>query len=332
MLARFAILLACFFLTLQFNTARAHDRLEINAQIIQNLDLKDAGRTNFGDLKFVGGLVLRSKNKNFGGLSALNVSKTNQVTAITDTGFWVIGKIDRNKLGRPTGLSDASISPLLNADGKQFQNKWMADAEGMAIGKSEIFISLEQDSRIISYQRNSSQNIQSSQLVPHTEFTKSLKSNFALEAIAAAPPEAGLTFDLVAVSEFSPNEDGHARAFFRQSETWNEFQIPLFDSFLITDAAFMMNGDLLLLERRFSLATGARARVRQISSTMISAGNLATGKVILELNDGQWIDNMEGMSVFRTTNNKLKLALISDNNLFPLQRTLYLEFEWLERN
>lgn len=332
MRTRFAVLLACFSLTLHSNAVRADNSLEIRSQAIHSLDLRKAGRTNFGDLKFVGGLVLRSSDRNFGGMSALNVGEADRITAITDAGFWVIGRIDRDNSGRPTGVSNASISPLLNTNGRQFENKWLADAEGMAVARDQIFVSMEQDSRIISYPRKSPQGAQSSQSVPDTEFTKELRSNFALEAIASAPIEADLPFDLVAVSEFSPNKAGNARAFFSQSGKWNEFQIPLLDSYLITDAAFMMNGDLLVLERRFSLATGARARVRQIPSTMISLGNLATGRVIMELDGDQMIDNMEGITVFRTADNKMRLALISDNNLFPLQRTLYLEFEWLKKD
>lgn len=326
---RCAALLACIFL---FFATTTHARAETNvkSRIISNLDLRDTKRIDFGKFRFLGGLVLRSSDSNFGGLSAIHISEDSVVTAIADTGFWIIGKIKRDKFGRPSQFAETLIAPLLNSDGLPFSNKWLADAEGMAVGNNTVFVSMEQESRILSFPSVRDLHKQSSQVLSGTDFVKNLKSNFALEAIAAVPKSAGLPFDLVAISEFSPNEDGHARAFFRQSEIWNEFAIPLLDRYLITDAAFMPSGDLLILERRFSLATGARARVRKIASGAIASGKVANGEVVLDLDQNQVLDNMEGMSVFKTSDGKQRLALISDNNLFPLQRTLYLEFELLE--
>ena len=330
MFARFALLLAYLIVNVQLSSAHAETKITVQSQIISNLDLDDETKTDFGAFRFVGGLVLRSSDINFGGISALHVSKNGKVTAISDTGLWISGKVDRDELGRPSSFSNAILTPMLNSNGEQFENKWLADAEGLAVGKDKVYVSMEQNSRILWFPLTQDIFSRPSRLLAGTEFTKSLRSNFALEAIATPPPQTKARFDLVAISEFSPNENGNARAFFRQSGEWKEFEIPLLDRYLITDAAFTPSGNLLILERRFSLATGARARIRQIPGNTIAASSIVNGNVVLDLNQNQMIDNMEGISVFQTPDGKTKLALISDNNLFPLQRTLYLEFEWLD--
>ena len=330
MRSRCAALLAFFIATLPVSSANSETSINVQSQVISNLDLRDKNHTRFGEFNFVGGLVLRSNNPDFGGISALHVTPDNKITAISDSGFWFTAQLNRGENGHPLAFSQTIIAPILNSNGEQFENKWLADAEGMAVGKDKIYISMEQNSRILWFPTSGDTLKQPSQLLSGAGFTETLRTNFALEAIATPSHDSNLPYDLVAISEFSPNENGHARAFFRQSGVWKEFQIPLVDRYLITDAAFTPSGELLILERRFSLATGARARVRQLNPNDISEGALVDGKVVLDLNTDQQIDNMEGISVFKSPAGKTKLALISDNNQFPLQRTLYLEFEWSE--
>jgi len=331
MKARAAFLLTCLAFFSQNLVVHAETKISVTAQKISSLDLKELTRTHFGAFKFIGGLVLKSDHPEFGGLSALHVENQTKFLSISDTGLWVTGDLRRDENKKPTGLENAILAPLLNELGQPFQDKWMADSEGLAVSENEVLITFEQASRIASFPKNAAQFKQRSKLIEGTEFSRSLRYNFGLEAIAYAPKGANLPFDIVTISEFSPNENGNARAFLRRSDGWHEFEVPLIDNYLITDAAFLPSGDLLVLERRFSLATGARARVRKILKSEISANKIASGKVILDLNQDQIIDNMEGISIFQMPDKSLRMALISDNNLFPLQRTLYLEFEMIEQ-
>jgi hypothetical protein len=50
----------------------------------------------------------------------------------------------------------------------------------------------------------------------------------------------------------------------------------------------------------------------------------------LEADMGYQLDNMEGLSVHRDGNGEIVLTLISDDNFFPLQRTLLLQFTLIE--
>jgi len=98
------------------------------------------------------------------------------------------------------------------------------------------------------------------------------------------------------------------------------------DPFDATDGAFLANGDLLLLERRFSFIGGLGMRIRLIKSADMRPGALVDGEVLLEADMGHAIDNMEGIDVVQGAEGKPHLVLVSDDNGSILQRNVMLEF------
>jgi hypothetical protein len=97
----------------------------------------------------------------------------------------------------------------------------------------------------------------------------------------------------------------------------------------VTDGDFLPNGDLLLLERRFSIAEGIGMRIRRIDASRLGAGNLVDGPVVLEADFGDQIDNMEGLDVSEDEDGKVFVTLVSDDNHSILQRNLVLEFRYV---
>ena len=96
--------------------------------------------------------------------------------------------------------------------------------------------------------------------------------------------------------------------------------------FDITDGAFLPDGDLLLLERSFSMSTGVKMRLRRIYGESVAKGTVADGPVLLEADMGYQIDNMEAMDVWIREDGATMVSLMSDDNHSILQRNLYLEF------
>ena len=94
-------------------------------------------------------------------------------------------------------------------------------------------------------------------------------------------------------------------------------------------AAALPGGDLLILERRFSLLRSA-TRIRRIAAGDIKPNALADPAVIFYADFGQHIDNFEGIGVHRTASGETVLTLISDDNFSPLQRTLLMQFTLLD--
>ena len=90
--------------------------------------------------------------------------------------------------------------------------------------------------------------------------------------------------------------------------------------------ALLPNGDLLLLERRFSMLAGVGMQMRLIEKDDIVPGALVDGPVLIHVGQRYSIDNMEGLAVREDSNGDLLIYAISDNNFNMLQRTLLLMF------
>jgi hypothetical protein len=71
-------------------------------------------------------------------------------------------------------------------------------------------------------------------------------------------------------------------------------------------------------------------RMRRIPLGEIKPGAVVDGPVLFEVDLGYEIDNMEGLSVHRSTGGEVVLTLISDDNFSALQRTLLLQFTLAE--
>ena len=80
----------------------------------------------------------------------------------------------------------------------------------------------------------------------------------------------------------------------------------------------------------FAWNIGLAIRLRRIPLAQIRPGALVDGAILLEADLGYEIDNMEGLSIHRSTSGETVLTLISDDNFSVLQRTLLLQFTLAE--
>ncbi|MFA7429849.1 MAG: esterase-like activity of phytase family protein, partial [Rhodospirillaceae bacterium] len=91
-----------------------------------------------------------------------------------------------------------------------------------------------------------------------------------------------------------------------------------------TGAAVAANGDLLVLERYFSIPFGFSSRVRRIKATDIAAGATLDGPVVLSLSQPPINDNFEGIAAEALPDGTTRVLLMTDDNYSGLQRTLLL--------
>jgi len=98
------------------------------------------------------------------------------------------------------------------------------------------------------------------------------------------------------------------------------------NNFDVSDAVLLPSGDLLLLERKFSLVEGVGIRIRRIPVASIVPNAVIDGPAIFEVDLGYEIDNMEGIDVHVTGDGETVLTMVSDDNFSMIQRTLLLQF------
>lgn len=280
-----------------------------------------------GKLTFLSGLEIESDNENFGGLSGLRFSPDgSRLFAVSDYGYWFSGEIRRDDKNNITKLKAGDLSCLCRANGQPYGTKHWGDAEGMEIIGNKAFVVFERLNRINHYDLRDD-----FLLGPPAQATASFKPfniayNEGLEAMAIAPPSSPLAGKFIAVAEESLDLKGDNRAFIADKNTVKEFSIKRSDDYSVTDATFLPDGDLLILERRFGLPIGIGMRIRRLDGNELKPGALVKGTTIMEAGLSSRIDNMEGITSWQTATGETRIAIISDDNYSRLQRTLLLEF------
>lgn len=288
-------------------------------------------KQNFGALKFLGGLALSSEEE-FGAFSGLVVSKDGaSLLAVSDTGQWFHADIERdgNKL---SGLSNSLVSPIHGQDGSILNKgrKWNADAEGLTWFEGNALISFERQQGKLRIANLGKEGFSApARILPESKMLNSIRGNRGIEAISVAPEGSALAGSLVAIGERVLNGGNHT-GWVLKGNKFTRFFIRRRDDFDITAADFLPNGDLIILERRFSLTLGSAVRLRRISATDLKpdrlAGKLLDGIDLMTADLTHQIDNMEGMAVRTDANGMPIILLISDDNKNFFQRTLLLEF------
>jgi len=305
------------------------ETVEIRSLQIPNFRV-GSDQTRFGDFEFIGGLELSSPGSQLGAMSAIRLSEDrNHFLGVMDTGNWYAGRFERDPNGVLTGVTDFSVSPILDAGGLASGQKWKFDAEGLALRGEEALVSFERQSRVDVYPAKAPGNSRPTGSLPVLIPLNELRNNRGLEAVMVAPAASPLAGEVVVVSEKSLNDSGDIYAAVLTGPMKGVFFVKRHAPFDVTDGDFLPNGDLLLLERRFSIAQGVGMRIRRIDGSRIGPGNLVDGPVLLEADFGEQIDNMEGLDVSTDEQGQVFVTLVSDDNYSILQRNLVLEFRIL---
>ncbi|MDQ0456555.1 esterase-like activity of phytase family protein [Rhizobium paknamense] len=284
----------------------------------------------FGKLEFLGGLVMTSPNSRFGGWSSIRFRDDGRhFIGVLDTGHWLSGEIERDAAGRLSGLTGLSIAAMRDRAGKTNAAKAEMDAESLAIRGDKIYVGFERRHRIDQYPLEGFETARPERSLPLPFPRSVLASNQSLETLTASPPAGPLGGGLVTVTERSLDENGQLWAGIVDGPKTGSFKVAHPDDFDVTDGAWLPNGDLLLLERRFHLLTGLAIRIVRLRGKDIAAGAEVKGETLMQADAGFEIDNMEGLDVIDKGQGDLRLILVSDDNNSPLQRSLMLEFRLL---
>ncbi|MBZ0162804.1 MAG: esterase-like activity of phytase family protein [Notoacmeibacter sp.] len=285
----------------------------------------------FGPLEFVGGLEMVGDTRHFGAISAFRFRDAgNAFVAVTDTGFWLTGRIGRDGEDRPAGVGDVRMDEMRGADGKTLENKYHADAEGLAVRGDLATVSFERNHRISEFRLGTEGAGRPLRDLDFLVPARELRSNRGFETVAFAPADSPLQGARVVVSEKSLDKNGNIFGAVLEGPKKGIFAVRKSGEFDITDGAFLPGGDLVILERSFSMAVGVGVQLRRIDGATIGKGALLDGKILFTANMAYQIDNMEGMDIWIAPDGTVRLSLVSDDNHSILQRSLYLEFKLAE--
>lgn len=278
----------------------------------------------FGPLTYLGGLALDSPDRNFEALSGLTIIG-NQIIMVTDEGYWVTAKIESDEAGVPAGLSNARIGALLDIDGTPMLTKRLADAEAVTLVGEDVWVTSERNQPIRAYALEDGSFSGPARLPFGDVAPLSGSRNQGLEAMVHITTGL-LAGETLIFLEEPPRRAADPTAMRLMPDgSRQHFAIRRQDDFAITGAAMMPDGDVMLIERRFSWNDGIFMRLRHLPASDIATGAVE-GRIVLDADGGTLIDNMEGIAVTDHANGPI-ITLISDDNSNFFQRTVLLRFQ-----
>jgi hypothetical protein len=312
----------------------APESIEIWAQPIAHFERGKPEVKRFGRLEFRGGLVLTSSSPSFGGWSGLVMSPDgSKLLSITDVGGWLTADV-AYEAGRPVGLRNARLGPLLGTHGRPLKDKREKDAEGVtlldgSLTNGTLLVSFERLHRIGRFPvRDGVVQAPTGYLPLHPD-ARRMSANQGIEAVTVL--QGGrLKGSVVAFAERLTRGSGYHTGWVWVHGAPKPIHLQDIGGFNITDAASLPNGDLIVLERYFRWTEGVKMRIRQLEANEIVPGARLAGHTLIEADSGFEIDNMEGLAVHKGANGETVLSLISDDNFnHALQRTVFLQFTLL---
>jgi hypothetical protein len=303
--------------------------VSILASPIRSFDNRDRTLTRFGQLEFRGGLELASKSPLFGGLSSIHLdAQGSRLIGVTDRGAWLSARI-AYRAGRPAGIVDAEMAPILGPDGRLLAERGWYDAEALAERDGTFYVGIERVEQIVRFDLARDGATARGEPITVPPDFKSFIRNKGLECLAVSPRGAPHAGALIAITEGSLDAAGNIRAFVLEEGRIARFVVRRSGEFDVTDCAILPPADLLLLERRFSLITNLGMRIRRIPLAAIEAGAVVDGRVLIVAELAHQIDNMEGIAVHRNARGDTIITVVSDDNFSVIQRTLLLQFALL---
>jgi len=330
LLAALLIVAGSFAIAEALRTGKAPVRIAIEATPIASFDNRDPSKTRFGVLEFRGGLVLTSKYEPFGGISGLHVEPDGaRFIAVTDRGSWLRGRIVYQD-GKPAGITEAEMAPMLGADGKPLAARGWFDVESLTERDGMFYAGIERVEQIVRFDYRRHGLLARGEPIAVPPDFKSLARNKSLECMTSPPMGSPLAGNLIVVTEQSLDGAGNHRSFLIKHDQGGDeverFSVKRSDDFDITDCTILAPGDLLLLERRYSPTRGVAMRIRRIPLGLIKPGATVDGQALIEADLGHQIDNMEGIAVHRNAQGEIIITLVSDDNFSVIQRNLLLQF------
>ncbi len=267
------------------------------------------------DARLLSSYAWSNADDNFGGFSSLHLYEDGKTFLMTtDQGLFYSGVIKRRGF-KIIGVGQQKLTQIKDTKGRPVNGKKLSDSEGIAIrSNGRIYVSFERYHRVWTYRDTTSE---AAWLPRHPDFKK-LQNNSSLEALAidakgrlyALPERSGALSKPFPVYRYNGKE-------------WDKsLSIPRRGEFLVVGADFGPDGKFYLLERHFKKPIGVYSRVRRFSLT--SSGFTEEETIITSsLNQH---DNLEGISVWRDDQDKIRITLVSDDNFNFIQRTELVEY------
>ena len=262
----------------------------------------------------VGNYEINSNMPKLGGLSSIKVYRPGKnFVTISDKGHYFEGRFLRDSNGAIKEIDIFNNGSLLNSRGKNLSGRNIDSESLTTIDDQGFYISFESNHRIMFHETLS----KAGSFLPKNEDFKRFRSNKGLEAIAANSKG-----EIFAIPEEPPGSEIDFPVYKLTNGKWSVFaHFPTSGTFLVTDAVFLPDDDLLILERDYDWEVGFKLQLRILN---ISDDTISGQTKLMSLNSG--LHNHEGLSIWQDNSENFFITSISDNNFLPFVNSEIKEF------
>lgn len=271
-------------------------------------------------IEYLAGFDL-SGTPGMGGISGAYVRPDGgRLTAVTDDGRLLSGPLDHHASGTLDRWRPETQRYLPGLAG---EGKVDTDAEALVRqSDGSWLVALERRHRILRYSGGGEGPDGIPEPLSIPDSMRALPANKGIEALTVRPD--GI---LVAFAEAKEDDSGEHRLYLRDTDgDWTEKRYRTDPFYSPSDAAALPDGDILVLDRGYSLLAGVRARLVLIKSEDLLSKQPVEGILLGELEPPVGIDNFEALAVRRLPQGTIVAYVISDDNFSPLQRTLLVQY------
>ncbi|EEX09192.1 conserved hypothetical protein [Ruegeria lacuscaerulensis ITI-1157] len=249
----------------------------------------------------------------FGGFSAIHVSDGGRrAWVLSDRAMLVTARIERDG-DQISEVRALKHGPLLSSRGRVLRGA-AGDSEGLARAPDgSFYISFEGVHRVAHYAVPDAP----ARVLPRPRPFDGLDGNGSFEGLAI-----DVQGRLYTLPEKSRTASGDIPVYRWNGRAWSTpFVLPQRGRFLPVAADFGPDGRFYVLERAVALI-GFRSRLRR---WQIEGDTPTAEETLFETGTGTH-DNLEGLSVWRDGQGRLRATMISDDNFLALQRTELVEY------
>lgn len=225
------------------------------------------------------------------------------VYLLSDHGFIALARLQRGYGQQIDGFDLRQVALLADENGYQLGGA-ARHSEGLSLARDgSLYVAFEEQNRVAHYARLGAP---AEAMGVHRDFSR-LRVGRGLESVAVAPD--GRVYSI-------PERPARATYGF-PSYVWSStggwdgaFRLPMDLNFLPCDATFGPDGMLYVLEREEG-SHGYRSQVRRFR---VNGVHITEAQWVMRSDYGQF-GNLEGISVFRDWNGRIRMLMVSDDNL-----------------
>lgn len=286
--------------------------------------LKDQNRV--GRLVWRGGLELDFDNPRFGGISAIEIDRGGRsLIVLTDHGDQAELFLDYDPAGNLASARLEELRPIVGAAGRSAGDRRNSDIEAIArMPDGGWLVAFERNHRLLHYP---------AALIPLRASPRSLNTPPGLErARSNAGIEAATeTADkqILLITEDLRTTPAFNYAWLGNGADWTPMAYTLFPPYKPTGAALLPNGDIVVIERRFTPPADVGTRIARISKRRLRPGAPIQTTEIARLERPFISENFEAVTVRTAGRGQTLIYIASDDNFSEDQRSLLLMFELL---